>query len=63
MPRKTNDPIGCIPSVESVRRALADARLRVETLEYLLEIAKEVEGRLASQLPAAEVKRKGDARG
>jgi len=46
MPRTTSDPIGCVPSSESVRKALEEARRRVITLEFLLTISEGVESRL-----------------
>jgi hypothetical protein len=52
MPRKTTDPIGCVPASAAVERALDEARRRVSTLEYLLEITRGVESRMHGEANA-----------
>ena len=49
MPRNTTDPIGCVPSSAAVERALVEARRRVMTLEYLLEVSRGVESRMRGE--------------
>jgi hypothetical protein len=49
MPRNTTDPIGCVPSSAAVEKALAEARRRVMTLEYLLEICRGIESRMRGE--------------
>ena len=51
MPRNTTDPIGCVPSSAAVEKALAEARRRVMTLEYLLEVSRGVESRMRGERP------------
>jgi hypothetical protein len=55
MPTKSTDPVGCVPSSASVQKALEDARRRVSTLEFLLDISQGIECRmrgLATEMPA-----------
>jgi hypothetical protein len=47
MALQTNDPIGCVPATASVMKALEDARRRVSTLEFLLEVSRGVETRMS----------------
>jgi len=49
MPKRANDPIGCVPASWAVQQALEEARRRVEALEYLLEIARGMESRLKGE--------------
>jgi hypothetical protein len=46
MARNTVDPIGCVPSSAAVEKALDQARRRVSTLEFLLDISRGVEARM-----------------
>jgi hypothetical protein len=46
---RNTDPIGCVPSSRAVEKALAEARRRVLTLEFLLNVAKGVESRLKGE--------------
>ncbi len=52
MPRKMTDPIGCVPTSTAVEKALEEARRRVTTLEYLLEISRGIECRMKGETTA-----------